>query len=112
MNKQTTCGPYLQSAVILHITFRVSLYRALSACWGHSQPSESGRSLELIPGARAEGIILAWGWEGDTNLGLRRCHVGPGQLGGGPPWVRREPHLGPDEENHRGSLEPGSKQVV
>lgn len=45
-------------------------------------------------------------------MGLRRCHVGPGQLGGGPPWVRREPHLGPDEENHRGFLEPRSKQVV
>ena len=78
MNKQTTCGPYLQTAVILHIMFGVSLYRALSACWGHSQPGESGRGLELIPGAWAEGIILAWGVGrihqfgpgGDATLGL------------------------------------------
>lgn len=73
---------------------------------------ESQEEAHLVSGAWTRSATLAWRVWRTTYLGLERCHLGPGEWGGGPPGLGGDPYLGPDEGNRMGPPEPRIRQVV
>lgn len=78
MNRHNACGPYLQSGVILCPKFQGKSVLGL----------ECHRDLSLE--SQEEALLVSGAWPGggeDTPTQVwRRCHLEPGELGGGPPW--------------------------